>query len=129
VGYPPLIFLVVALHYLFIAAAIFGGIAVLRWPRLAAVHLAIVIWAVLVVAVPFTCPLTSLENSLRRRAGWHTYSAGFLQRYVDPGLADIGLGRVVPYLGYVVLGLNLALYALLIVRYLTRRARTSGAID
>jgi hypothetical protein len=133
VGYRLLIILVIGLHYLFIAAAVFGGAAVLLRPRLAWFHVPIFLWAGLVAILSWTCPLTLLENALRVRAGWQTYSGGFLGRYLNPGLDALGLHRLVPYLGYFVLGLNVGLYAALIVQM--RRSRRAppelpgGAID
>jgi hypothetical protein len=123
VGYRLLIILVVALHYLFIAAAVLGGAAVLRRPRLAWIHLPIVLWAGLVAIMPWTCPLTMLENALRIRAGLMPYPGGFLSRYVHPGLDALGLHRMVPYLGLFVLGVNAGLYTLLVVRLLRSRRR------
>lgn len=128
-AYPPLIILVVTLHYLFIAAAIFGGVAVLRRPWLAFIHIPIFVWAVLIAFTPLGCPLTILEKSLRIRAGWVVYSGGFLSRYVDPGLATLGLGALVRYFGYLVLGLNVVLYGMLIARHMSKPVRTNGAID
>ena len=120
-GYRLLIILVVALHYLFIAAAVLGGLAVLRRPRLAWIHIPIFLWAGLVAIMPWSCPLTGLENALRVRAGWMPYSGGFLSRYLHPALDAMGLHGMVPYLGLFVLALNGGLYALLIVQLMRRR--------
>lgn len=129
VGYPLLIILIVTVHYLFIAAAVFGGLAVLRRPWLALIHIPIFVWAGLVVFTTWGCPLTALEKSLRVHAGLASYRGGFLNQYVDPGLGALGMSGLVPYLGYLVLGLNIGLYAVLIAHYRFKSTGTDGAVD
>ena len=128
-GYRLLIILVVTLHYLFIAAAVLGGIAVLRRPRLAWIHLPICLWAGFVAIMPWACPLTVLENALRTRAGWMPYSGGFLSRYVYPALDAMGLHRMVPYLGLFVLVVNAGLYALLLLQMARSPRPPDGVTD
>ena len=60
---------VLVLHGLFIAWALFGGFVVLRWPWLAVLHLPALAWGLWIEASGGLCPLTPLENSLRRAAG------------------------------------------------------------
>ena len=61
--------LVVIVHGLFIVFVVAGGLLVLRWPRLAWVHLPAAAWGVLIEWSGWICPLTPLENALRRAAG------------------------------------------------------------
>jgi len=124
-----LIILVVALHYLFVATAVFGALLVLRWRWFALIQIPILIWAVLVTLLPWTCPLTALEKSLRAHAGRDVYSGGFLSHYVDPGLSAAGLVFIVPYLGLIVLAINLIIYGLLILRFGLKSARAGGTAD
>ena len=59
-------------------------------------------YGALVEFAGFTCPLTLLENSLRRRSGQAGYRGGFIAYYLvpviyPPGLTremQIGLGRL-----------------------------------
>ena len=78
--------LVVILHLSFVLFVVFGGLLVLRWPRLAWVHLPAAAWG---VAIEFTggiCPLTPLENWLREKAGEIGYADGFTEHYILPVL-------------------------------------------
>ena len=61
--------LVLVLHGLFILFVLLGGLIVWRRPRLGWVHLTSVAWAVWVAWAGWICPLTPLENALRRAGG------------------------------------------------------------
>jgi len=74
--------LVFLVHLLFICFAAAGGILVLRWPRLAWLHLPAVVWGTAVELFDWTCPLTPLEDTLRRSAGEPELSGGFLAHYL-----------------------------------------------
>ena len=104
---------VVLLHLAFIVFVAVGGLLVLRWPKLAWVHLPAAVWGVLVELTGWICPLTPLENRLRVAAGGAAYSGGFIERYIvpivyPPGLTDslqVGLGCAVIALNFMVYGL------------------------
>ncbi|SPA47328.1 DUF2784 domain-containing protein [Cupriavidus taiwanensis] len=105
--------LVVIAHALFIVFVVAGGLLVLRWPRAAWVHLPAAVWGVLIEWAGWICPLTPLENSLRRAAGQAGYSGGFVERYLLPLIYPAGLTPAVQlWLGVVVLVVNVAIYAL-----------------
>ncbi|NUO86546.1 MAG: DUF2784 domain-containing protein [Cupriavidus sp.] len=105
--------LVVIAHALFIVFVVAGGLLVLRWPRAAWVHLPAAVWGVLIEWAGWICPLTPLENTLRRAAGQAGYSGGFVERYLLPLIYPAGLTPAVQlWLGLVVLGVNVAIYAL-----------------
>lgn len=74
--------LVVVGHFVYLAALVFGGLAAVRWRRLLWLHLAAVAWAVGAVTLRYDCPLTSLEQQLRVRAGQNPAPEGFLRHYV-----------------------------------------------
>ena len=82
---------VVVLHLLFIALAVFGGIGVLWVPQLAWLHLPALAWAVWISATHGVCPLTPLENSLRRLAGQAGYPESFIDHYLMPVIYPGGL--------------------------------------
>ncbi|UDM50573.1 DUF2784 domain-containing protein [Cupriavidus sp. MP-37] len=105
--------LVVIAHALFIVFVVAGGLLVLRWPRAAWVHLPAAVWGVLIEWAGWICPLTPLENTLRRAAGQAGYSGGFVERYLLPLIYPAGLTPAVQlWLGMVVLVVNVAIYAL-----------------
>ncbi len=70
----------------------------------------------------WVCPLTPLENSLRRQAGQSGYSGGFIEHYILPVLYPSALTREIQLLlGVAVLAVNLAVYAYVFRRrYATR---------
>ncbi len=113
--------LVVVLHFAFIVFVLLGGLLVLRWPRVAWLHLPAVAWGILIEWVGWICPLTPLENRLRRAAGEAGYGHGFVEQYLLPIIYPAGLTREVQFvLGAVVLALNLAIY-LWVLRCARRR--------
>jgi hypothetical protein len=104
--------LVVVLHALFVLIVLFGGLAVLRWPRLAWVHLPAALWGGLIEIGGWVCPLTHLENRFRRLAGGAGYGTGFIEHYLEPVLYPAGLTRRTQLLfGITALLINLAIYA------------------
>ena len=118
--------LVLVVHFGFLAFVVAGGALVLRWPKLAWLHVPAVIWGALIEFSGWICPLTPLENSLRHRAGEAGYSGGFIAHYVTSVLYPAGLTRGIQIaLGVVVLALNVAYYAALVAR--RRRARSGSA--
>jgi len=117
--------LVVAIHFTFVLFVILGGLLVLRWPRLAYLHLPAATWGVLIEFAGWVCPLTPLEQSLRLKAGEQGYSGSFIEHYVLPLLYPSALTRTIQLvLGCLVLGLNLGIYGYL----LYRRAENSTSV-
>lgn len=90
--------LVLILHLLFICLVMLGGLAVLRRPRLALIHVPAAVWGFLVEAMGWYCPLTDLENALLRRAGEEGYGQGFLEHYLLALIYPDGLTREIQYL-------------------------------
>ena len=104
--------LVVILHFAFVLFVILGGLLVLRWPRLAYVHLPVALYGTLIELVGWICPLTPLEKRLRESAGLQGYQGGFVEHYILPVLYPAGLTREVQWiLGMLVVGINLVIYA------------------
>ena len=112
--------LVLVAHLAFVLFVVLGGLAVLRWPRLAWVHVPVALYGAAIEFVGFVCPLTPLEVWLRRRGGEAGYEGGFIEHYVTAALYPSGLTREVQLaLGAGVLVLNAAVYAV----WLRRRRR------
>lgn len=103
---------VVLVHLLFVAFALFGAFLVLRWRRVAWLHLPAMLWAAAIEFGGWICPLTPLENRLRALAGAATYNVSFVERYLLPVLYPENLPRRLQILlGVLVLAMNLAIYA------------------
>ena len=106
---------IIVAHFLFIAFVAAGGLLVLRWPRLAWVHLPAVIWGVVVELTGRICPLTPLENHLRRLAGNSSYSGSFIEQYLIPVIYPANLTATTQYiLGGLVITVNLVIYTTII---------------
>jgi hypothetical protein len=112
---------VLTLHLGFVLFVVLGGLLVLRWPRLAWVHVPAAVWGVLIEYGGWICPLTPLENLLRSKGGVAGYSGGFVEHYLLPTLYPRGLTRGTQLvLGTLVLMINVVAYATMLLR--TRRA-------
>ena len=99
-------------HAAFVAFVVLGGFLVLRWQRLAWVHLPVVAWGAGIEFTGGICPLTPLENHLRALAHEQGYAGGFVEHYVFGLLYPEGLTRDLQIaLGLGVLALNAAVYA------------------
>src|SRR3954464_8041092 len=106
--------LVVLFHSLFVLFVIFGGLLVLRWPKVAYVPLPVALYGALIELIGWVCPLTPLEKRLRERAGLQSYQGGFGGHYFLPVLYPAGLTRSVQLvLGMLVIGVNLAIYVII----------------
>ena len=112
---------VVLLHLGFVGFVVLGGLLVLRWPRAAWVHLPAAAWGAWVEFTGRICPLTPLENWLRREGGGESYSASFVEHYLIPVLYPAALTRELQWtLGGIVIAVNGAVYAVVLLR---RRSR------
>jgi hypothetical protein len=108
---------VVLVHLAFIMFVAAGGLLVLRWPRLAWVHVPAVVWGALIELAGWICPLTPLENRLRAAAGDAAYAGGFIDRYIMPIVYPDGLTRGMQLaLGIAVIAVNLLIYGRLVIR-------------
>lgn len=118
--------LVLVAHLAFVGFVVLGGFLVLRWRRLAWIHVPVALWGAAIVLTGFTCPLTPLENRLQRLGGRAGYQGGFIEHYVTAVLYPNGLTRQAQLLlGAAVLALNLVVYWRVVV--LSRRQRAGVA--
>ncbi len=74
--------LVLLAHLLFLAFIPLGGFLAWRWPRVVWAHLAAIAIGVFSITIGFDCPLTTWEQSLRRRGGQRAYTDGFVDHYL-----------------------------------------------
>ena len=107
--------LIVLVHFAFVLFVILGALLVLRWPKLVYLHLPAALWGIWIEFSGRICPLTPLENALRRQAGEAGYSGGFIEHYILPVLYPTGLTRTTQVaLGLIVILVNLVIYSYLI---------------
>lgn len=103
--------IVVLIHLGFIVFAVFGGLLVLRWRRLAWIHVPAVLWGVLIEFWGWLCPLTPVENRLRNAGGAAGYEAGFVEHYLVPVIYPSSLTQGLQIgLGLALLTFNLCIY-------------------
>lgn len=118
--YQALADLVALTHLAFILFALLGGLLALRWRWMPWAHLPAACWGAAVEFFGWFCPLTPIENSLRRASGSAGYSGSFIERQLMPIIYPTELTREFQlFLGCVLVAVNLAVY--LAVR---RRLRT-----
>jgi hypothetical protein len=100
----------VFLHFVWILFLIFGVLFALRWPKVAIFHLGGLLFSLVLNLFRWYCPLTYLENFLRRlydvkSAYGGPFTATYLERLVYPDLPElyIRVGEiifVILYMGF-----------------------------
>lgn len=109
--------IVLILHALFIAWIALGFLFTRSHPILRWFHIASLCWGILVELLPWTCPLTFVENWLESRAGIEPYQGGFLLHYLDklvyPDISYTLLAAV----AIIVCGANFVFYGWQLWRY------------
>ena len=109
--------LVVLGHFAFLLFVMFGGLLALRWPRAPWLQLPCFLWGGYIELSGGVCPLTPLENRLRRAAGESQYAGSFIEHYILPVMYPAGLSRTVQLaLAVGLVLLNVAIYAWVIRR-------------
>ncbi|MEN8257535.1 MAG: DUF2784 domain-containing protein [Thermodesulfobacteriota bacterium] len=120
--------IVVLVHFLFIAFVVLGGLLVLRWPKLAYLHIPAALWGALVEIQGWICPLTPLEYHFRQAAGHGPYQSGFIDHYIVPLIYPPGLTRKGQILlGLLVVAVNVAIYGFLLLRKQRKIVAASSA--
>ena len=74
---------VAVLHFAFIAFVLFGAVLGLRSGWWRAAHLTATAYGVLIEVFYWYCPLTLIEQWLRRRAGRGGYGEPFMAHYIN----------------------------------------------
>jgi hypothetical protein len=102
---------VLLLHAGFILYVIFGGLLTFRDGRWALLHLPAAVWGSIVELKGWICPLTPLENTLRKLGGMEPYSGDCIGHYVMPIIYPEGLTRAMQiFLAMFVFALNIIIY-------------------
>lgn len=70
-------------HFAFVVYVVVGGFLAWRWPRTILLHLVAAGWGLLITVFALACPLTWLEDRLRRRAGEQGLPGGFIDTYIE----------------------------------------------
>jgi len=110
--------IVVVLHLCFVLFVLFGGLLILKWPKVLWLHLPAVAWGAVIEFTGWICPLTPLEHWLRARGGESSLTGDFVARYLLPILYPEALTNDIQVmLGVLVLLVNLAVYGYLWQRY------------
>ena len=118
--------LVVLLHLTFIAFAVLGGFLVLRWWKVAWLHLPAAAWAAYVEIYLRFCPLTPLENRLRALGGEATYDTGFIAHYITPIIYPPGITHgIQTVLGMLLVASYIVIYAIAWRLHRHRRERAA----
>jgi len=115
---------ILILHLFFVLFVLLGGLLVLLRPSFLWVHLAAVIWGVLVEWADWLCPLTPLENLFRKMGGKSGYPGGFIEHYLTPLLYPEELTIELRYLlGLIVIVVNLTIYGYILLRHRQKSRR------
>ncbi len=101
----------VVVHLIFILFVVAGGLLAFRWPKVIWLHLPAVLWGVVIELNNWICPLTPVEQELRRAAGEGGYQGGFIDHYLVPVIYPSGLTPGTQFaLGLIVLSINGLIY-------------------
>ena len=111
---------VLVAHFAFILFVVLGGLLVLRWPRLAWIHLPVLAYGAAIELVGWICPLTPLEQRLRAAAGQAGYEGGFIEHYVGRVVYPADWHSMHVWLGVLLVLFNLAVYGALLLRWRRR---------
>ncbi|MCV7149883.1 DUF2784 domain-containing protein [Mycolicibacterium pyrenivorans] len=116
----------VAMHFAFIVYLVLGGFLAWRWPATIGLHIAVVVWGAVGLALGLPCPLTDLERVARAGAGMGPLPPeGFIEHYVTGVWYPSDLGGLVQTLVFVAV---LGSWVGLRIRRRTRAATAVGAV-
>jgi len=116
--------LVILTHLAFIVFVLFGGLLAIRWRWIPWVHLPATAWGAAIEFLGWFCPLTPIENMLRRASGSTGYSGDFVEQYLIPIIYPMQFTRELQFfLGCLVVVLNLAVYLVVWRRFCTHKVQ------
>jgi hypothetical protein len=115
--------LVLLSHLVFVLFVVLGGLLVLKWKRLAWLHVPAFLWGAFIEFAGWVCPLTPLENWLLEKGSGLVYRTDFIEHYILPLLYPYALTRNLQiFLGLFVLSVNLGLYGWILWRTAPKKA-------
>lgn len=116
---------IVLAHFLYSLRLLSAAVLlVIRWPRLAVVHLPAAIWGAVVEIFGWVCPLTPLKNHFRLLAGNSSYSGNFIAWYLIPLIYPENMTITKQYIfGGIVIVINIIFYSITIQKLQFRRHR------
>ena len=120
--------IVLITHFAFIVLVVAGGLIIFRYGWFVWIHIPAAFWGTFVELTGRICPLTTLENVLRIRAGEEGYTESFIEHYLVPLIYPAGLTRHMQFiLAGLVVTINVIIYATILIR--KRRRITSSERD
>lgn len=90
--------LILLVHFVFILFVVCGGLLVLWKGSIAWIHIPALSWGIWIEVSGSICPLTPLENYLRRLGGGDGYEGSFMAQYLLPVIYPEGLTKEIQYL-------------------------------
>ncbi len=103
--------LMLTIHLLWLALVIFGALWTRGRPLWTTLHIAALLWGIIVEVGPWPCPLTSAEGYFEAKAGFAAYHGSFLLHLLDAIVYPNLPSWIVTSAGVVVCALNLGVYA------------------
>lgn len=103
-------------HFLFVLFVILGALAVLWRPWIAWLHVPSALYGATLEFIGWVCPLTPVEQGLRRLAGQGGYEGGFIEHYIGGLLYPGNWHEISLYLGIGVVAINVILYVVVLTR-------------
>lgn len=116
--------LILLVHLGFVVFVSVGALGVLYWRWLALAHVPCLVYGAAIELVGWVCPLTPLEQSLRRHAGQEGYTGGFIEHYAGGLLYPHGWEAMRLWLGIGLVAFNVVVYACVLAR--SRREGGTG---
>lgn len=102
---------VILIHLLWIVLVLVGVVWTRGRPVWTAVHLACLVWGIVVEVGPWPCPLTTLEDYLARQAGEHATAGNFIFHGVETLIYPNAPYWLVTTAGVTACSIILAIYA------------------
>jgi hypothetical protein len=118
--------LILASHAAWLLLVIFGALWTRGRPFLSTLHIAALLWGIVVEVGPWPCPLTVAESYFEARAGAAAYQASPMLRLLDNLVYPNLPGWIVAGAGVAVCVLNLGIYGRRLCRSYSRKREARG---
>jgi hypothetical protein len=101
---------ILSIHLLWILAVVFGAAFTRGRPVWSGLHVASLIWGIVVELAPIACPLTLAEQYFETGAGMQPFEGSFIMHYLDKLIYPNLPWWVVAVAGTAICVVNLAIY-------------------